>query len=254
MGNSENRGLSYNADFTNSNRYLWAAAEPKFVSPIYYGDIRTARDRFCSFYGAKHSPHFVPVPQFSLYPHKTNTTDSTVVNLFQVIERMRSPVLKSLCDQIREARQAGDVESKDRLKSRLPYITHTGIFIPRRNEGLRLPGFTYQLDIDKIENADDILRMVISDSELTVLFASKSVSGNGVKAMLFLKGLMFIKESWTHEEYKDAYRQAHNILERYFIDVYSVKIDGQMKAISQPFYLFYSPNLFVNKAFKQWVK
>ncbi|HYH15105.1 MAG TPA: BT4734/BF3469 family protein, partial [Flavisolibacter sp.] len=114
-------------------------------------------------------------------------------------------------------------------------------------------GFTYQLDIDKVSNADEILSTIIKDKQLNVLFASKSVSGNGVKAMIFLKELLFLRENWTAEQYRSLYHSATEILRDYFMKEYRVSIDTQMKAISQPFFLYYSPDIFVNKTLQQWI-
>ena len=239
--------ISQDKSFTNPDGYIWTQGPGSYQKYLFSGNLSSVQDRVCS------STVFQYVPQFALYPRKSNVNDFTIVNLLEVIRIMKSDRLKDKARQIREAREIGDNARKEQLKSSLPYITHSGIFIPRRNAGLTLPGFTYQLDIDKVANPKEILERIVTDRELIVLFASVSPSGNGVKAMLFLKELMFLRETWTHEQYSAAYRQATDILERYFIDSYGMQIDTQMKAISQPFYLFHSENLHVHKNFKGWV-
>jgi len=234
-----------NRSYASIDRYLWIKERPHYIKYIHSGDVVSLKDRLCS--GWQY------LPQFALYSHKTNVKDAIVVNLFDVVKQMQSLELENLGKKIIAANAIGDKLLKAQLKSRLPYITHSGIFIPRRNDGLIIPGFTYGLDIDKILNADEILAEVIVDRQLTVLFACKSVSGNGVKAMLFLKELLYLRDEWYHEEYKVTYHRATDLLSKYFQQTYQVQIDTQMKAISQPFYLFYASNLFIGKSLRSWI-
>ena len=241
------QSVKYSQDltFTSHKSYLWIRNNVYFLRNIYSGDVISLKDRLSS--GWQY------LPQFSLYSCKTNVTDATLINVLEVIKLIRSQSLENLAKRIAEAQALGDMTRRANLKSTLPYITHSGIFIPRRNDGLVLPGFTYQLDIDKIPNADEILQKVINDSQLTVLFASKSVSGNGVKALLFLKELLYMQASWTHEQYRTAYHRTTDILLNYFKQNYNVVIDTQMKSISQPFYLFHAPDLFIHKNLRKWI-
>jgi hypothetical protein len=252
FNNSEkpSRGIVFSQDpnFVDTEGYLWTQGPDSYQKNIYSGNLNQARERISS------TATFQYLPQFAKYPYSKNVKDGTCVNLLQVIRIMKGNTLKGISQQIKQTQVIGDLTLKAKLKSEnLPYITHAGIYIPRRNDGLVLPGFTYQLDIDKIPNPKEILDKIIVDRELNVLFATVGASGNGVKAMLFLKELMFLQETWTHEQYSKAYHQATDILSQYFNEKYNVKIDTQMKAISQPFFLFHSPDLFVHKNLRQWV-
>jgi VirE N-terminal domain len=238
---------SQDREFTNPEGYLWNQGPTSYLKNIHSGPLKSIQDRVCS------AASFQYIPQFSLYPRKLNVNDFTIVNLLEVIRMIKSEGLRNKARQIREAREIGDEARRTKIKDSLPYITHSGIFTPRENAGLKLPGFTYQLDIDKIPNPQEVLNKLIEDRELIVLFATIGASGNGIKALLFLKELMFLRDSWTPEQYSKAYHQVTDILESYFSDKYGVKIDTQMKAISQPFYLFHSPELHVHKNFKGWV-
>lgn len=241
--------LSQDTFFIHPDGYLWIQTPPVYQKFIFGGDFFSIHSRICSTAG------FQYIPQFALYPsvNRVKERDAKIINLFEVIRMMRGPALKEKARQIREAKEIGDEAKRSELKASLPYITHSGIYIPRCNSGLTLPGFTYQLDIDKIPNPKEILQKVIEDKELIVLFATIGASGNGVKAMLFLKDLLFLRDSWTAEQYSKAYHQVTDILSGYFQDKYHVRIDTQTKAISQPFYLFYSPDLYVHKNLSQWV-
>ena len=95
---------------------------------------------------------------------------------------------------------------------------------------------------------------VINDPQLYVLFAAKSMSGNGIKALLFLKDIMFLRDNWPWQNYKATYYQITDLLDRYCRETYGIKeIDTQMKAISQPLYLFHSPELFVHQNLQSWI-
>ena len=231
---------------THLERYLWI--EPSdYLKHSNIATLKQIRDMVCP------NTDFQYLPQFSLYPNKTNVRDYKIVNLLDVLKMLQGNELKEKARRIREAKEMGDEALKNRIKGTLPCITHTGIFIPRSNAGLKFPAFTYQLDIDKVPNPQEILKKIISDKELVVLFASISPSGNGIKGMLFLKDLMLRRESWTHEKYSLAYHQVTDILSEYFFAKHGVRIDPQMKAISQPFYLFHSADLHIHKNFSRWI-
>lgn len=231
--------------FVSRQLYLWTQPNAKNTRFIFAEDLKVFKDRICC--QAQY------IPQFALYPYTEEAKRGKVVNLLEVIEIMKSAELKRKGELIVEARKVGDKKTWEAIKKSLPYITHSGIFLPRQNAGLVQPGFTFQLDIDKINNAQEILEKVIYDKNLTVLIATLSVSGNGVKALLFLKELVFIRETWNAEQYRSVYHSATDILETYFKEKYGVQIDKQMKSISQPFFLFYAPHLFINKNLSQWI-
>ncbi|WP_336516599.1 BT4734/BF3469 family protein [Pollutibacter soli] len=241
----EQVSFSQYSGYTKPDSYLWIQPDAKHTRYIFSGSRKVLKQRLNS--------GFQYIPQFSLYPHKLNVNDSKTVNITDVIRMMLSAELKEIARQIQEAKELGDLSLKDKLKSQLPYITHSGVFNPRCNKGLKLPGFTYQLDIDKIDNADAVVKAVTNDKQLDILFACKSVSGNGVKALLLLKPLLYLRDEWTSDEYSRAYHNATAILTKYFLEKHKVKIDGQMKAISQPFFLFYAPDLYINKNLLKWI-
>lgn len=233
--------------FTDQESYLWQLQGGGYSNNLFIGPLKSLRDRICT--GSQY------VPQFAVYPHKTEVKEGRPINILEVADIMISSALRHKCVAIRQAVERGDAELKNKLKSDLPYITHTGIFIPRRNDGLILPAFTYQLDIDHSKNGsidpDRVLLKIIKDRQLNVLLACKSPSGKGVKALLFLKELLFIRDTWTHEQYRTAYHKVTDILKQYFLQEHSIEIDTQMKSISQPFYLFYSDDLFINKGLRR---
>jgi hypothetical protein len=233
--------------YVDPTNYLWVQPNAKYTRNIFSGSLSEVQSRMQS------AASFANIPQFARYPSRNNVRDFQIVNLFQVIEEMQSEGLKEIRNRIIHYNNIGDKVRKEEEKAKLPYITHTGIFTPRRNDGLQLPGFTYQLDIDNPSHPDKLLERIIDDKELEVMFAAISTSGKGVKALLFLKSLMCLQSSWTAEQYSRAYHRVSEILTNYFNSEYGVKIDGQMKAISQPFFLFYSDNLFVNPKYKRWV-
>jgi hypothetical protein len=241
--------ISQDRNFVFPDGYLWTQGPSSYLKYIFSGNFKSFRDRMYS------SATFQYIPQFALYPRvdKTRENDAKIINLIEVIRMMRGSEQRDKAKMIMDAQEIGDEARRAELKKSLPYITHSGIFIPRCNAGLRLPGFTYQLDIDKIPNPKELLEKIIVDKELEILFATVSASGNGIKAMLFLKDLMSLRDGWNVEQYKRAYDKVTDILSAYFRSKYNISIDTQMKSISQPFFLFYSPDLHVHKNLKGWV-
>lgn len=238
----DNISISKDRHYTNSGKYLWTV--PGERDHIYVGTFSELKERISEVQ---------IIPQFAYYPDMYNTTAATIVNTTQIIRIMIRNTLKETCNRIRLARLAGDDKLKSQLKASLPCFTHSGIFIPRRNEGLIQPSFTYQLDCDRLPDPNRILQKIIEDPQLDILFASVSPSGNGLKGLLLLKDIMFLRESWPWENYKEAYHNATDEIERYFKKEYGVQIDTQMKAISQPFFLFHSPNLFIHPNLLSWI-
>src|SRR5689334_23965683 len=190
--------FSQNPFYTSQGRYLWIQPRAVYTKNIYSGSLHAFRDRICG--------GFQYIPQIAFYEKAKEVETGRWVNLIEVIKIIKGDTLKAVCGQIQNARENGDENLRRKLKeNNLPYFTHAGVNIPRRNSGLMQPAFTYQLDIDKIKNADEILNAVIKDRQLNTLFASKSVSGNGVKALLFLRELAFLRDEWTFEQYRIAY-------------------------------------------------
>lgn len=240
------KDFTQDVDFTDKSRYLYTAAGVRAFKAMYKTDYAGLRE-------IANNPLFQYIPQFARYPKANDVNNATIVNLFHVITEMRSLRLKRISEEIVEAKRTGNDTQRKALKESLPYITHSGIFIPRNNASLILPGFTYQLDIDKIDNADEVIKQILKDKHLQVLILSKSASGNGVKGILFLPSLMYVSDVWRHEDYKSAYHQVTDILHDHFQSKYGIPIDTQMKAISQPLFLFYAPNLYVNPNYVQWI-
>jgi hypothetical protein len=239
--------------YTNDSCHLYIQTTGR---QIYATDLNTARERL----GVS---SFAYLPQFSRFPGGGvkddgviyhNVTSPTTVNLFQVIDEMRGQKLRAMTERINHYRRIGDNALKNELKAKLPYITHTGTFDPRRKiECLRHPSFTYQLDIDKVADPQGLLAKIVKDEQLDVLFGSVSTSGNGVKCLLFFKDIMFKRDQWTPEEYRDIYHQLTDVLGEYFQQKYGITIDSQMKSICQPFFLFHSSTLFVNPKYSKWI-
>jgi hypothetical protein len=232
--------------FTDPDLYSWIQPGG-YLKYIFSAPLYVLKSRLCS------AASFQYIPQFTIFPDMYKTGEGQIRNIISIIRIMRGGKLKEKTESIQSARLAGNTELKRSLKATLPCFPHSGVFIPRENAGLVQPGFTYQLDIDGLSNASEVLDKIIADKNLEILFASISPSGNGIKGLLFLRELMFLQDSWTYQEYRNAYHQATTILFDYFQKNHGVNIDRQMKAISQPFYLFHAPKMFIHKNLLSWV-
>ena len=192
------------------------------------------------------------LPRFSLFPNAYTIDQGRAVNLLQVAEMMRSDQLADLTDHIRRAAAEGNKRLKNQLKKRLPVITQGGLFLFRRNHGLALPSFVWQLDIDeRLQDTQRTIDTLLQDVEITVLMASVSPSGTGVKALLWLRDLMFKSAVWQWPQYADAFHDFTALAARHFQQTHGLKIDTQVKAICQPFYLLHSQNLYIHPDYAQ---
>jgi hypothetical protein len=242
----ENMMLSQDPFLTNKERYLWTTATPH-CKTLHAGSIYQLRDRLRS------GSEVAYIPQFSRFPYKYKTTNGVTVNLIEVLTEVTGTKLRLKADAIATAKRRGDIESVTHLKDELPYVTASGIFEPRRNNGLLLPNFCMQLDIDKIQEAPKWVKEISKNRELEILFLTPSPSGNGVKGIIFLREIALMEKVWTPERYEIVFHKAVPLIAEYFKDKYNLVIDQQVKAISQPMYLSHFPTAFIHPTIRQWL-
>lgn len=130
---------------------------------------------------------------------------------------------KEYVDEVNEIRKVEDKKVKDELKSKLPAITPSGLFDKRRSASnlIKHTGII-QVDIDKQDNEHlkmQEVKKLLEDIE-QVSFASYSVSGNGLFALIQIK-------------YPEKHKEHFLSLEYDFKNDFNIVIDKSCKDVSR---------------------
>jgi len=128
---------------------------------------------------------------FSLfYNGIANTNPNEEITIEQFIEKIK--IDTPLFEQIRA--NASNKEERDKLKSRLSYVTFGGVFSYRNaNSLIKSSGYAC-LDVDDIENLEDVKKQIIQNKFTHCMFTSPSGKG--------YKFVVKIPEVKSNEEYK----------------------------------------------------
>ena len=199
---------------------------------------------------------------FSIYTNVGETSSNNTITLDELVEIIQQP--NDLVKKIRALSPSyvatGDKALKKtlgNLKSGLPYITAAGTFTVRKNEGLIDFTGIVQLDVD-IKHPDgfgmvsEIKRRIASLPYVSIAFVSPS--GCGVKALAHTTNT-------NPAHHGDAVRQLCDVVDALIADVVApvaslIKgkiVDDCAKALSQPMYLSYDPDVNYNPNPEQWV-
>lgn len=170
-----------------------------------------------------------------------NVTPKREITIKQFITLMKSDdKLKKKFDRLRYLKKKNISQYKIE-KDKLPYFTPSGCFTRRDNLSLKTGTYTWlcPIDIDQQDNPNVDMNMVQNKltSEDSVLFCAKSPSGDGLKAFIRLKSGAY--------NIKDHYKIMKIIYKRLEKDLGCV-IDYAQGKLSQPFYLTFDKNAYVN--------
>lgn len=191
----------------------------------------------------------------SFYIHGISNTipEDSPVSFQQVIDMVRSSErLKELTEQYRTTKNP-------ELKKSLPYVTASGIFSKRDENGLLMPSSLFCVDIDKVpegvafhpETGEEIDMVelikynIMHDDNIICLAAMRSPSGNGVKVFVWHPAPVNLPPV-------QAYQEIHKALDSY-IDVrhtlkYGASVDKQCFDISRATFLCHDPLVLTRKA------
>jgi hypothetical protein len=159
-------------------------------------------------------------------PIKTTTWQTT-------LKTIKSDRFRTLIEQ---ARAIKGVDKYRKFKTTLPAITFSGTFKKRRNckNIFSSTGFIIP-DLDHLGNYTNLIFDFLTQDE-NVWFAFKSPSGEGIKVGIRAEG---IKADANH-------KQLFFAIERYFKEIYGIKIDPACKDIARLTFVSYDPSLWIN--------
>ena len=150
--------------------------------------------------------------------------------------------IKRIVEEVRAKKQAGDEKGADEAKSKLPYITPSGTYTYRNDKSL-IPG-TYNwvcpIDIDFKDNPNidwvQLFKSITADP--CVFLCVHSSRGQGLKAIS--------KLAPNGYDPQDQYNTFRDVVYPYYEKIWGCKIDYQQGALSQPFYVTFDANGYVN--------
>lgn len=166
--------------------------------------------------------------KFSIYHNGIkNTIPNGFVDLIQFLGMIKqdSPLLQKI-------RQCETKEERDKLKSKLSYVTFAGIFTKRGIESLKESSGLVCLDYDGVDNIEEIKDKLIQNKYTHCVFISPSGKG--------LKLIVKIPKVKCNEEYKEYW---NSISKHYNLG----ETDEATKDISRACYLSYDPKPYFNQ-------
>ena len=158
-----------------------------------------------------------------------NTTKSTEIDILDVFEKIRTCSL--LKEQIMHLRNA-DAENKDKIKRNLSYITTSGTFTQRKENGLKQYSGLICIDLDNVPNLEKAKAKIIKSEFVFACFVSPS--GAGLKVVF--------KVADNENLHKDTF----NALKAKF-ELSNLQIDEKCKDLSRACFLSYDANIYINQ-------
>ena len=149
------------------------------------------------------------------------------------LKTIRSERFRELIEQ---ARAIKDPAEYRKFKTSLPSVTFGGTFKTKRNcKNISYPTGFIISDLDHLGNYTNLIFDFLTQDE-NVWFVFRSPSGEGIKAGIRAEG---IKADVEH-------KQLFFAIERYFKEVYGLKIDPACKDISRLTFMSHDPGLWIN--------
>jgi len=167
--------------------------------------------------------------RISIYKNIKSVSPLKDTSAIKVLEEIKSVKYKK---QIAQIRGAEDKETKNYLKSRLPYVTFAGTFTSRSNANLRKHSGLACLDFDNVQDVDNLKENINNDKHTFASFISPSGEG--------LKVLIKIPLVDNNDDYQDYYVELTKYYNQYH------ELDSSTKDIARACYLSHDEDLFIN--------
>lgn len=164
----------------------------------------------------------------SLYPKLRETLNSKDIDLYQFYEFIQNGAWQ---DYVLPVRTIKEKKARNIAKEKLPYVTISGKFKQRNNEGLEKHSGVIAIDLDNEDNPDIVDRREELYADEYVSAGFISASGRGVC-------LIYRIEPSKHLE-------AFEAIEARLYDRYKVFVDIGCKDVSRPRYVTYDPDIFI---------
>jgi hypothetical protein len=162
------------------------------------------------------------------------------IDFDRLIEIYNSKLVQDVTNKIKKA----DEPTKKVLKKQLPFVTIYGTFNPTR-QNINLTSFNKNLiclDIDGLKENEVQLVKFILTSHYATLFCAVSPRARGIKALISLNES--IPQSTCYNTLK---LNKHHIADTLGLSQFVNKIDESQFKPTQPWFISYDPEMYVNK-------
>lgn len=160
---------------------------------------------------------------------KSVTPKFKAVTVYEVLESIKTGKYKK---QVTDIRVETDKTKRNHLKSKLEYVTFSGVFTTRANNNLKQSSGVACLDFDDVQDLTELKENINSDPYTFASFISPS--GNGLKV------LVRIPLVDNNQDYQDYYLKLVETYSQY------AKLDEGTKDIARATYLSYDNDVFLN--------
>lgn len=161
----------------------------------------------------------------SLYPVITDVKNSKDISIDTFLQQVKDGRWQ---DEIIKLRAEKDETKRKLLKNKLPYVTISGKFKYRNEQGLEKHSGFICMDIDNIDLS--IKEELCADNYFYSVFTS--CSGNGLCAIAKIN--------------PKAHLESFNFLSEHLFIKYSINVDEKCKDVSRPRYITYDPDVYIN--------
>ena len=150
-------------------------------------------------------------------------TNGVTIGILQFLGDVKTGAYSGLIDTVKKEK---DKKKRQKLKSSiLPYVTISGTFEPRKDEGLIKHSGFICMDIDGIEDVDDAFSKIKDDPYTYSVF--RSASGNGLAIIVKI----------NPKKHLDSFKG----LEVHYISKYGFTVDKSCKNVSRARYVSSDP-------------
>lgn len=171
--------------------------------------------------------------KISFYQSVKNTSQTTALNLDDIMTSIQIGEYKDIVEQVRAAPNA---KAKSKLKLKLPAFTGSGTFSERKNEALITHSGRIIIDLDHLEDVNEAKSQLGADE--FVEYAFTSVGGKGL-------AVVFKIDPKRHGE---SFQQ----IKQYIEDKYKFEVDKGVKEVARLRFVSYDPDLIFNADAIQW--
>ena len=172
-----------------------------------------------------------PMVSYFLKPVR-NTKPYKELSLVQVYNKIRSIAFKEQTENLRK--MTDKKEARKYKADNFDYVTFSGTFSKREEEGLKNHSGLLTVDLDHLENISEVRARLLQDEyfETELLFVSPS--GDGLKWIIPID-----LSECTHQEYFIA-------VSNYIRATYGITVDESGKDVSRACFLPFDPQVYIN--------
>tara|TARA_R110002126_G_scaffold89252_2_gene213399 strand:- start:9739 stop:11988 length:2250 start_codon:yes stop_codon:yes gene_type:complete len=167
--------------------------------------------------------------EINFFNRITENKPAGVTSIMEFINNVKCGAWRNLIEPINTEE---DKKKRTVLKANtLPYVTISGLFDVRNNNGLKKASGFICLDVDDSENLAEDWEKIVNDKFTFAAF--KSASGRGIAVLVKINNKKHLESFLS--------------IENYYLENYKIQLDKSCKDLARPRFVSYDPNAYVNE-------